>query len=150
MRNICINANNTEQKIQQRITARKRFSLIQVYIAVPANTPFNALNTAKYAIAVNDKPHHIAPVLRNIPKYRNEKSIRDNHITIVPKMNAISTDNRIAEITPIARVVLINPPSEPSVSEGSPEILNNETAIAAPNKLKTNATVVDVGKPNEL
>ena len=41
------NASNTEQVIQQRITAKKRFSLIQVYIAVPANTPFKALNTAK-------------------------------------------------------------------------------------------------------
>ena len=63
-------------------------------------------------------------------------------------MNAISTDNRIAEITPIARVVLINPPSEPSVSEGSPEILKSDTAIAAPSNENTNATVVDVGSPS--
>ena len=42
---------------------------------------------------------------------------------MVPKMNAMTTDIRIAEITPIARVVLIKPPSEPIVSEGSPEIL---------------------------
>ena len=65
-------------------------------------------------------------------------------------MNAISTDKRIAEITPIARVVLIKPPNEPIESVGSPEILYKETAIAAPNKLKTSATVVEVGKPNEL
>ena len=60
------------------------------------------------------------------------------------------TESRMAEITPIAREVLMKPPNEPSASDGSLEILNNETAMAAPNKLKTNATVVDVGNPSEL
>ena len=35
------------QNVQQMITAMKRLSLIQLYIAVPASTPFRALNTAK-------------------------------------------------------------------------------------------------------
>ena len=69
---------------------------------------------------------------------------------MVPKIKAMTTESRMAEITPMARVVLINPPKLPIESEGSPEILNYDTAIAAPNKLKTKATVVEVGRPSEL
>ena len=75
---------------------------------------------------------------------------REIHITNVPNTKAIITESRIAEITPIARVVLIKPPNGLSVSDASFEILYNETAMAAPNKLNTNATVVEVGRPYEL
>ena len=44
---------------------------------------------------------------------------REIHITNVPNTKAIITESRIAEITPIARVVLIKPPKEPSDSAAS-------------------------------
>ena len=53
-------------------------------------------------------------------------------------------------ITPIARAVFRYEPKSAIPKSGLLAILYMATAMAAPKRLNTKATVVDVGSPNEL
>ena len=72
------------------------------------------------------------------------------YITIIPQVNANTTESRIAAMIPIARSVLIKLPRSVNANASVPEILKIETAIAEPNKQKIRATVVEVGRPQVL
>ena len=95
-------------------------------------------------------PHHSAPQLRKILWYRNVKIRRERYITIIPQVNASTTDSRIAAMIPSARSELIYSPKLANVISGLLAILKTETAIAEPNKQKISDTVVDVGRPHVL
>ena len=72
------------------------------------------------------------------------------YITIIPKVNASTTESRIAEMIPIARSVLMKFPKSANESASVPAIFEIEIAIAEPNKQKISDTVVEVGKPQVL
>ena len=72
------------------------------------------------------------------------------YITIIPQVNASTTESRIAAMIPIARSVLMKLPKSVNARVSVPAILKIETAIADPNKQKINDTVVEVGRPHVL
>lgn len=65
-------------------------------------TPFNPLNTIKYERAVSATPPKIPPVYRILRSNWNEKIKREIYCTMVPTVNAITTEIRIPNIISVA------------------------------------------------
>ena len=99
---------------------------------------------------MSDAPHQRAPKRRKTAMYRNENMRREIHIMMVPHVKAMTTERSMADIIPIARVVLMNSPMSVSSSWGCVAILYTDTATAEPRRQNMSDTVVDVGRPIEL
>ena len=123
MRKSWRNASSTEHATQQRNIASSRLRSIHSTNGVPSMTNLRALKSAKYTIAVSDAPHQRAPKRRKTAMYRNENMRREIHIMIVPHVKAMTTERSMADIIPIARVVLMNSPMSVSSSWGCVAIL---------------------------
>ena len=65
----------------------------------------------------------------------------------MPNVKARTTDSRMPARMAIARVELIYRPISTSEISSLEVMTTVETASAAPNRQKTSATVVDVGRP---
>ena len=101
-------------------------------------------------MAVRHRPAKTKPKFFTFFSYWKENTNLESHCTIIPMVNEITTDNKIPEMICLAFSVLMYLTKSAAVSVSDIPILINAMTTAAPRRLNTIETVVDVGNPRVL